>query len=213
MQIQFEQNEYTDFLALQGHDIQSPLDVPLHCKLDIDLSQWYDFMQENWDNCFHVFYEPRPILTAASNREMELAQRVGYHSGNTVKRDWGKEPDIDALFKEFLGAENFRRMGIDPDTTLVRLLCYMPGNIFPVHTDLFEGWRDKFNIHDPDVMPTRFSVLLNKYSWGQYLQVHNKMITMWEPGDTYIIPNNVLHCSGNGGVVPKITLTVTGLMH
>ena len=77
MQIQFEQNEYTDFLALQGHNIQSPLDVPLHCKLDIDLPQWYDFMQKNWDNCFHVFYEPRPILTAASNREMELAQRVG----------------------------------------------------------------------------------------------------------------------------------------
>ena len=89
----------------------------------------------------------------------------------------------------------------------------MPGNIFPVHTDLFEGWRDKFNIHDPDIMPTRFNVLLNKYSWGQYLQVHNTMITMWEPGDTYIIPKNVLHCSGNGGVVPKITLTVTGLMH
>jgi hypothetical protein len=38
------------------------------------------------------------------------------------------------------------------------------------------------------------------------------MITNWTPGDSYVIPTRVLHCSGNGGVVPKVTLTVTGLV-
>ena len=100
-------------------------------------------------------------------------------------------------------------LDLDPDTCLVRLLCYLPGNIFPVHWDGFEGWAEKFD--GWHLTPTRVSVMVSPWSWGHYLQVHDKMISNWIPGDTYIVPDKVLHCSGNGGVVPKVTLTITGL--
>ena len=206
----FTSNEFTKYLDSYGYDINVPFDLKQHCKLDIDPTQWFEFMSDNWINCYCFPYEPRPNLDPVSNDQTTHANRIGYHTGNSIKRDWGKnEPLHDDVFKEFIGKDNFDRMGVDPDTTLVRLLCYQPGNVFPVHWDGFEGWNAKFGI---DKTPTRFSVLINPYSYGQYLQIHDKMITNWSPGDTYVIPEGVLHCSGKGGIVPKVTLTITGLM-
>jgi hypothetical protein len=88
------------------------------------------------------------------------------------------------------------------------LLCYNPGNILPVHKDGFEGWRKMFN--KPDINPYRYSVMISPWDWGHYLQLHDQMITNWNPGDTWVVPHDVWHCSGNGGVMPKVTLTVTG---
>jgi hypothetical protein len=203
---QFTRNSFTDFLDEQGYAIADSVPVEKLCTLKVDPADWFEFMQDNWMDCFCAPYEPRPILDDLSNQQMLLANHHGYHSGNTIKRDWGKDPKHDAQFKELV---DVTPLGLDPATTQIRLLCYQPGNIFPVHWDGLEGWGERFGI---DKTPTRFSVLVNPYSWGQYLQIHNTMITNWTPGDSYVIPTRVLHCSGNGGVVPKVTLTVTGLV-
>jgi len=195
-------------LDSHGYDINEKIDIPKHCELKIDPQDFFDFMYENWDDANTSPYQPGPYYTPITNIQRKLSNQIGYHNGNCFKRDWGRKEQHNAKLKEIIGQENFDRIGIDQKNTLVRILCYEPGNVFPVHWDEYETWWKKFNI---DKNPTRFSVLINPWSWGQYLQLHTTVITNWQPGDCYIIPHNVLHCSGNGGIVPKITLTVTAL--
>ena len=87
------------------------------------------------------------------------------------------------------------------------LLEYMPGHCLPLHYDGFEGFK---KIYKKD-NSTRFFVAVSDWDWGHVLQVHNNIISNWNPGDTYIIPAGVCHASANFGIAPKYTLTVTGV--
>ena len=58
--------------------------------------------------------------------------------------------------------------------------------------------------------PDRFFVAVTEWDWGHFLQVHDKMIYGWNPGDTWFIANDLWHLSGNAGFKPKLTLTITG---
>ena len=205
----FTENEFTQFIDNRGHDLSTHLDLEMHCNLKIKPDDFYDFIEAEWMSSAVLPYEPRPSLSKDANEQMRLANLFGYHTGNTIKRDWGKLEAHNEHFKKIIGDENFSLLGLNPSTCLVRLLCYMPGNIFPVHWDGFEGWAEKFDSWH--LTPARMSVFVSPWSWGHYLQVHDNMISNWAPGDTYIIPDKVLHCSGNGGILPKVTLTITGL--
>lgn len=202
----FTTNVFTDYLDSTGLNFDERIDIPLHARMEINSDKWFQFMSDNWHEGYS--YETSSRNDATTNQQIRLANAVGYNNANTLKRDWGKDENHRQIFKDFIGDENFKLIGIDPDTVLVRLLCYLPGTTLPLHWDNYEAWQKRFNTSE---RPMRLSVLVNPYSWGQYLQIHNTMLSNWTPGDTYIIPPNVLHCSGNGGIVPKITLTLTGV--
>jgi|TARA_R100000030_G_scaffold22667_2_gene16296 hypothetical protein len=204
----FTQNNFTKMLDQYGYDINEHIEIKKHCQIDIDPNDFFKFMSKHWMDANTAPYKPNAHYSKITNEQLRLTQEVGYHNGNTLKRDWGKLEQHNSELKEIIGNNHLEKIGIDPKYTLVRLLCYEPGNVFPVHWDEYESWWKKFNI---DATPTRYSVLINPWSWGQYLQLHTTVITNWQPGDCYIIPNKVLHCSGNGGIVPKITLTITSL--
>lgn len=209
---EFTRNTYTDFLDARDYDLNNHYELAPKVKLDINPNDWFEFMEKNWFTGLTMHYEPRHNLDVTSNEQVEVANRFGYHSGNTLKRDWGKNnPQHDEIFKEMLGRDNFDRIGMDPATSMVRLLCFTPGNILPVHWDGFEGWEAKY----PGIKgktPMRYIGFVSPWSYGQYLQVHDNFITNWEPGDLYKVPAGVLHNSGNGGIVPKVTITFTGLI-
>jgi len=204
----FIENNFTKMLDSHGYDINQRIEIKKHCRIDIDPKKFYRFMCQHWSQANILPYKPNPHYTEITNQQLRLTQEVGYHNGNTLKRDWGKREEHNAELKKIIGKENLEKIGIDEKYTLVRLLCYEPGNMFPVHWDEYESWWKKFEL---DETPKRYSVLVNPWSWGQYLQLHSTVITNWLPGDCYIIPNQLLHCSGNGGIVPKITLTITSL--
>lgn len=208
---EFTKNDFTDFLDQRNYDLSEHYELIPKIQLDVNPDEWFEFMAKNWYNGLTMHYEPRHNLDAASNEQTALANKLGYHSGNTLKRDWGKNnPQHDRLFKEMLGRDNFDRIGMDPETSLVRLLCFTPGNMLPVHWDGFEGWEAKHGIKDKT--PVRYIGFISPWSWGHYLQIHDNFVTNWEPGDIYKVPSGVLHTSGNGGIVPKVTITITGLM-
>jgi hypothetical protein len=208
---EFTSNKFTDFLNENGHDLNKHYELKPKRQLDINPGEWFEFMEKHWFNNLTMHYEPRHTLDASSNEQTEMANRYGYHSGNTLKRDWGKnDPQHDNLFKEMIGKNNFDLLGMDQKTTMVRLLCFTPGNILPVHWDGFEGYGEKYGINDK--RPTRYIGFISPWSWGHYLQIHDNFITNWDVGDMYETPAGVLHNSGNGGILPKVTLTFTGLV-
>lgn len=208
---EFTKNAFTDFLEERNYDLSNHYELTPKIQLDINPDEWFEFMEKNWYTGLTMHYEPRHVLDAASNQQTELANRFGYHSGNTLKRDWGKNnPKHNDLFKEMVGKNNFNLLGMDPKTTTVRLLCFTPGNILPVHWDGFEGWVDNTGISSKT--PTRYIGFISPWNWGHYLQIHDNFITNWDVGDMYKVPSGVLHNSGNGGILPKVTLTFTGLI-
>lgn len=202
----FVENNFTKMLDSHGYDINEKIEIKKHCRIDIDPKKFFQFMCQHWDQANIMPYKTNPHYSEITNQQLRVTQEVGYHNGNTLKRDWGKREEHNSELKKIIGNENLQKIGIDEKYTLVRLLCYEPGNIFPVHWDEYESWWNKFGL---DETPKRYSVLVNPWSWGQYLQLHTTVITNWRPGDCYIIPDKLLHCSGNGGIVPKITLTIT----
>lgn len=208
---EFTKNAFTEFLDQKGYNLNEHYNLTPKIQLNINSNEWFEFMEKNWYTGLTMHYEPRHVLDASSNQQTELANKFGYHAGNTLKRDWGKNnSDHGDLFKEMVGKDNFDLLGMDPKTTAVRLLCFTPGNILPVHWDGFEGWTDKTGIKNKT--PTRYIGFISPWSWGHYLQIHDNFITNWEVGDMYKVPAGVLHNSGNGGILPKVTLTFTGLI-
>jgi len=205
---EFTENQFTKLIRKNGQNLSDHLPLEKHAELVFNNEDFYTYMYNDWGSSSCQPYDVRPNMDDFSNKQMTYARDLGYHSGNTLKRDWGRKPTENSALKEILGLNNFKLLDINPDRTLIRLLCYLPGNMLPVHIDGYEGWQQFYQTEE---IPKRFSVLVNDWSWGQFLQVHDNVITNWHSGDTYVIGENVWHCSGNAGILPKVTLTITGL--
>ena len=199
----FYKNIFTDYIS----NFTSDYIATKYNNFSIDQKSFYSFMVENWDNSRYSGYIPREYTDSTSIDQITLASKIGYMADNTLKRDWGINPSHNNIFKDILGYDFFNLVNLNPDKTQIRLLCYEPGNMLPLHWDGYEAWQHKFNTKQ---VPIRYSVLVNNWSYGQYLQINNTVVTNWEAGDIYCIPNKILHCSGNGGIIPKVTLTITG---
>ena len=140
---------YQDHLDKNGINLKEHYDIePLEMQLDIDYQKFLDFANKNRDRAIVKEYKPRPFLTDESMRQAVLSQFIGYGAGNTIETNWGIEPQDDALLKDLVGDENFWRMNLDRETSLVRLLQYNPGHGIPLHTDSYNGFMKRFGPGD-----------------------------------------------------------------
>ena len=87
---EFTRNDFTDFLDNRDYDLSEHYELAPKVKLDINPDDWFEFLEKNWYTGLTMHYEPRHVLDATSNEQTAMANRFGYHSGNTLKRDWGK---------------------------------------------------------------------------------------------------------------------------
>jgi len=117
---------------------------------------------------------------------------VEHSYGGRTKQDESKE------VKELFGNDNILKLGLDPKHTHISLLVYTPGNGTPMH---FDG------LHDGE---HRFLTAASPWDWGHMLQIHDKVITHWDMGDTYEVPTGVWHLSTSNGISPKYSFAVTG---
>ena len=201
-------NQYfKKLLAKRNIDLKEHIQVDKLCTLDIDPKAFEDFANKNREEATVKSYHPRPFLNYETNEQAINANWIGYNEHNTTETNWGLDPKHNRTLKDMVGRENFGRLGLDPEETLLRLLEYMPGQCLPLHYDGFEGFKSLYGKENG----TRFFVAISDWDWGHVLQVHDNMIANWSPGDTYIIPGGVCHASANFGISPKYTLTVTGV--
>ena len=197
-------NQYfKKFLADRNINLNEHIQIEKLCSLDIDPKAFENFANKHRDEATVKWYHPRPFLNAETNEQAINANWIGYNEHNTTETNWGLDPKHNKTLKEIIGKENFNRLGIDPNETLLRLLEYMPGHCLPLHYDGFEGFKRLYGKENS----TRFFVGIS----GHALQVHDNIISNWQPGDTNIIPAGVCQASANFGISPKYTLTVTGV--
>jgi hypothetical protein len=201
-------NQYfKKYLSDRNIDLKEHIQVDRLCTLDIDPKAFEDFANKNRQEATVKSYHPRPFLNSETNEQAINANWIGYNEHNTTETNWGLDPSHNRTLKDMVGRENFRRLGLDPEETLLRLLEYMPGQCLPLHYAGFEGFK---RLYGKDGS-TRFFVAISDWDWGHVLQVHDNIISNWQPGDTYIIPAGVCHASANFGIAPKYTLTITGV--
>ena len=117
---------------------------------------------------------------------------VEHSYGGRTKQDESKE------VKELFGNDNILKLGLDPKHTHISLLVYTPGNGTPMH---FDGLQDGEH---------RFLTAASPWDWGHMLQIHDKVITHWDMGDTYEVPIGVWHLSTSNGISPKYSFAITG---
>jgi hypothetical protein len=204
-------NEFLEF-ALNSGAPDPRTSLQSHNKtVEVQVADFVDYILANEATCQKKWFHPRDILSAESNIEMALPLTVGMHQGNTFEYNWGLYENTNQEVKELIGENNLVKMGYDPDTVLARLIVYMPGHGIPLHRDTMDGWKGKFPQHrDKNVQ--RQLLMVTDWHWGHILQVDNTVTTHWASGDVFEIPTNHWHLSSNQGVVPKITVSLTGVI-
>lgn len=203
----FDNQYFKKYLKDKNIDLSEHLEISKHCRLELDPKTFENFVKENRDKAVVKSWHPRPFLSAMGNEQAINANWIGYNKHNTTETNWGLDPLHNEKLKDILGQNNFQKLGIDMDRSLVRLLEYLPGQCLPLHSDGLEGFK---NLYKQD-NPKRFFVAVSDWDWGHVLQVHDNIISNWKAGDTYVIPANVFHASANFGIAPKYTLTITGI--
>ena len=198
---------YKDYLDELGVSLDNHFDIsPLEKKVELDYQRIINWSDENISRAMVKGYRPRPFIPPHSMKEAVIAQSLGYNDHNTTEINWGIEPEDDAELKYMLGSKVFLDLNLNINASMVRLLRYDPGQCLPLHTDSYSAFKKRFG----DKKTTRYFVAVSPWDWGHFLQVHDNMIHHWEPGYAVEIPNDVFHLSGNCGILPKYSLTITG---
>ena len=209
MNIYERRDHFQKYLDQRGVSLDDHLELEPSMQLDIPFAAIIGWAEANLDKAVVKAYEPRPFVPDDSLRQAVMVQHLGYNEHNCTEINWGIEQEDDATLKGLLGANFFQQIHMQPTTCMVRLLRYDPGHCIPMHTDSYNGFMERFG---PGKIK-RYFVAVSPWDWGHFLQVHDNMIHHWKPGYTLEIPNDVFHLSGNCGINPKYTLTITGFVN
>lgn len=204
---------YQDFLEEEGVSLQDHHELIGPYKLDLDYEAFLKFFTDEEHRTYQTkYYEPRPFYPRLDMIQAVCLMHLGYNEHNSSEISIGHSPlDNDGL-RNLIGNDNFDKIKMDPDTCLIRMLQYNPGNGIPLHTDSYNGFQAMYGKPQAGKRIARFACLLKPWDWGQFLQIHDNMIHHWDVGDTYEIPAGVYHTSANFGISKKYTLTLTGFV-
>ena len=201
----------------------------------MDNSYWESFKEKNKDK-WH--FDPsaksedftyigrlktnfKPLLDLMSDdknyKEYIIVEKIKEHGVLTDRikafKEWGfnehntKSLQItDSEFPEIF--EPYKKFAGFGDCKVVALKQY-PGQFLPWHEDTYVGFRQEFNVPD-DVKVTRYSIFLEDWHWGHYFLAGNSTFHQWKQGDFLQMPLKMHHTTCNGGIVPKLTMTITG---
>jgi len=121
------------------------------------------------------------------------------HNTKSLQITDSEFPEIFEPYKKFTGFG---------DCKVVALKQY-PGQFLPWHEDTYVGFRQEFNVPD-DVKVTRYSIFLEDWHWGHYFAAGNNVMHQWKQGDILELKPKMHHTTCNSGIIPKLTLTITG---
>lgn len=212
--------EFNNFMEKLGINCGKPDHRGPVAHVDINADKFWDYVVHNQSSCQKKWFHPRDFLPASSNYEMGLPLTVGRHQGNTMEYNWGLYGNTNEEVKQLIGVENLERAGFIPDTVLARLIVYMPGHGIPWHRDTLDGWSEKFKHLNPKVdlghcdlgIIQRRLLMVSAWHWGHMLQLNNTVVGNWQSGDVFVIPLKEWHLSTNQGIVPKMTISLTGVV-
>ena len=136
-----------------------------------------------------------------ANQKAQQFREWGYNEHNTsiLKISYEEYPEVFEPYVKFAGFGECAAVA----------LKQKPGQFLPWHQDTYIRFRKEFNVPD-DVKVTRYSLMLEDWHWGHYFLAGNSILHQWKQGDFIQMPLTMHHVTCNAGIVPKLTMTITG---
>ena len=136
-----------------------------------------------------------------ANQKAQQFREWGYNEHNTsiLKISYEEYPEVFEPYVKFAGFGECAAVA----------LKQKPGQFLPWHQDTYIRFRKEFNVPD-DVEVTRYSLMLEDWHWGHYFLAGNSVFHQWKQGDFLQMPLKMHHTTCNGGIIPKLTMTITG---
>jgi len=144
MNIYQKKDYFQQYLDKHGISLKDHLKLPPVMQLDIPYQDIISWAENAMDRAVVKAYEARPFVPDDSLRQAVMIQHLGFNEHNCTEINWGIEPDDDAQLKDFLGDAFFDRIDLNRSTCMVRLLRYDPGHCIPMHTDSYNGFKERF---------------------------------------------------------------------
>ncbi len=138
---------------------------------------------------------------SVANQKAQQFREWGYNEHNTsiLKISYEEYPEVFEPYVKFAGFGECAAVA----------LKQKPGQFLPWHQDTYIRFRKEFNVPD-DVEVTRYSLMLEDWHWGHYFLAGNSILHQWKQGDFIQMPLTMHHVTCNAGIVPKLTMTITG---
>ena len=169
-------------------------------RLKTDFKPLLDLMSDDKNYKKYVIVEKIKEHSVLSDR-IKAFNEWGYNENNTrsLQITDSEFPEIFEPYKKFAGFG---------DCKVVALKQY-PGQFLPWHEDTYVGFRQEFNVPD-NVKVTRYSLFLEDWNWGHYFTAGNNVMHQWKQGDILELKPRMHHATCNAGMIPKLTMTITG---
>ena len=137
-----KRNHYQEYLNNKGVSLKGHINLN-KVKFNLDYNKFIDFMRR--EEPITKSHIPRPYIEDGdAMREIVMTYDLGYDESNATEHNWGYHKESQNIeLKKLFGIDNIKKLGIDPDTALLRLLKYEPGNCIPLHKDTFVSFRDR----------------------------------------------------------------------
>lgn len=127
---------------------------------------------------------------------------IGYASAAVMDNEWPVE--LNNLANS-LGFE---------EPPLQKVLKQSPGQMFPLHIDVYQDLRTEEQQQGPDMTfdpeIRRVFIALNDWEPGHYYQIGNSVWHNWKAGDAVTFRWGVPHSTANSGNTDRYTLILTG---
>ena len=96
----------------------------------------------------------------------------------------------------------------------IAILKQPAGATNPWHYDTHYAVGQKNNLTEDEISKTtkRYLIMLEDWHWGHFVQIGNNVLSQWKAGDIFTWPFGMWHTSANAGIVPKLTMQVTGIV-
>ena len=136
---------------------------------------------------------------------------MGRNSGNTQELNFGLNSNTNDLLCDMLGNDNIKKMGLQREGLLLRLIVNTPGHGIAWHEDGASSYRKKFPHLVGDIKRLWFPVI--DWEDGHVFQIGSEVLSKWKSGNVWHIPWGVPHGSSNFGYTIKYTVSVTGVLN
>jgi hypothetical protein len=159
-----------------------------------------------WNFSDHCMW-PRDTYKKDLDGEIAPFYDTGYYTQDNTQL-WQtrlEETQIDAKF----ATDNITL--IDPTVTFIKL---DPGRTLPWHRDAFFLLKNKQPTwQEQNLTPIRHVIFLQDWQQGQFVQIEEQVITQWRAGDCWYFCHRTYHMGCNGGLVPFVTMQVSGFQN
>lgn len=131
----------------------------------------------------------------------------GYQKENTFcYRVFSK--DYPSIFKKFLDYS-----GLEHATSSI--IYQSPGQTVPWHYDTHIEFYKKlkkkgFKVKKKNVI--RYMIFLKDWDYGHFFCVGSSVVKKWKKGDIITWSPHMHHSGSNGGISPKVTMNITGII-